>query len=104
MTNSGYTGEIPNTRHRVTGSNPVVLEYKVGDYLEGKDEPKLGQKNGKEFFGWYYKKNGNEYKFSFGARSSYLVDPDAGTSEYEDCDDYYLYNGQNYTLYPKWYT
>lgn len=104
MTNSGYTGEIPNTRHRVTGSNPVVLEYKVGDYLEGKDEPKLGQKNGKEFDGWYYKKNGNEYKFSFGARSSYLVDPDAGTSEYEDCDDYYMYNGQNYTLHPKWYT
>jgi len=103
MTNSGYTGEISNTRHRVVGSNPIVLEYKVGDYLRQEDEPKLGPKNGKEFDGWYYKEGSSEYKFYFGDTSSYS-DPNDPISTPEEYPYYRLYNGQDRTLYPKWKT
>ena len=103
MTNSGYTGEIPNTRHRVVGSNPTVLEYKIGDYLHQEDEPKLGPKNGKEFDGWYYKQGSSEYKFYFGETSSYS-DPNDPISTPEEYAYYRLYDGQDRTLYPKWNT
>lgn len=103
MTNSGYTGEIPNTRHRVIGSNPAVLEYKIGDYLQQEDEPKLGPKNGKEFDGWYYKQGSSEYKFYFGETSSYS-DPNDPISVPEEYAYYRLYDGQDRTLYPKWKT
>ena len=103
MTNSGYTGEIPNTRHRVIGSNPAVLEYKIGDYLHQEDEPKLGPKNGKEFDGWYYKQSNSEYKFYFGETSSYS-DPNDPISVPEEYAYYRLYDGQDRMLYPKWET
>ena len=103
MSNSGYTGEIPNTKHRVIGSNPAVLEYKIGDYLQQEDEPKLGPKNGKEFGGWYYKQGSSEYKFYFGETSSYS-DPNYPGSTPEEYAYYRLYDGQDRMLYPKWET
>ena len=101
MTNSGYTGEIPNTRHRVIGSNPAVLEYKIGDYLSSEDQPTLESKNGKIFDGWYYKSNGSERKFTFGDVSYYVNEE---THENEEWSDYSQYNGESLTLYPKWFT
>ncbi len=105
MSGSGYSGIIPKTRHRIEGSNPAVLEYKIGDYLRKDDEPILEPKNGKKFKGWYYKKTDNnnviyKYTFYFGNTTGY-TDPD-DPSVYEEVWDYYYYNGENYELYPEW--